>query len=67
MGFHPTNDKSEWPPGAKPDCVGYVFVKCKDCNATGRRDKTGKSITDGEVGEASAKVRGAIRGPRGSK
>ncbi len=65
MGFYPTPIKDEWPPGAKPDSVGCVFVKCKDCNGTRRRDKAGKAITDGEIGEATAKIRGAIRGTKG--
>lgn len=37
MGFFPTKDRSLWPPGAKPDEIGYVFVKCGDCDGTGRR------------------------------
>lgn len=48
MGFYPTQNKSEWPPDAVPDEIGFVFVKCKPCNGTGLRygpilgDKDGK-------------------------
>lgn len=36
-GCHPTKDQSLWPPGAKPDEIGYVFVKCRDCGGTGKK------------------------------
>lgn len=62
MGFYPSNDKSEWPPGAKPDEVGYVFVQCRDCDGTGRRDGGGKKLTPAEREAAVKKVRRAIDG-----
>ena len=36
-GFYPTKNKRKWPKGAKPDEIGYVFVKCEKCGATGKR------------------------------
>lgn len=36
MGCYPTKDKKEWPPGAVPDEIGYVFVNCRVCGGTGR-------------------------------
>lgn len=35
--IHPTKDRSLWPAGAKPDEIGYVFVKCRACGGTGRK------------------------------
>lgn len=37
VGFYPTQNKEEWPEGAVPDEIGYVFVKCKTCAGTGLR------------------------------
>jgi len=37
MGCFPSNKKEDWPPGAVPDEIGYVFVKCTACNGTGLR------------------------------
>ena len=42
-GFHPTKDQSLWPPGAKPDEIGYVFVKCRDCGGTGRKSNAAEA------------------------
>jgi hypothetical protein len=36
MGFFPSKKKKEWPPGAVPDEIGYVFVTCTDCGGTGK-------------------------------
>lgn len=59
MGFYPTRNKKEWPKGAKPDEIGYVFVRCKPCNGTGRRDKKGM-VPD--IGGDVKKLRKAIGG-----
>jgi hypothetical protein len=37
MGFFPTKDRRRWPPGAKPDVIGYAMVTCSACKGTGRR------------------------------
>lgn len=37
MGCFPSNKKKDWPPGAVPDEIGYIFVKCEDCGGTGLR------------------------------
>lgn len=36
-GIYPTNDKKKWPKGAKPDEIGYVFVKCEECGGSGKK------------------------------
>jgi hypothetical protein len=36
MGWYPTNDSAEWPAGAEPDEIGFVFVRCQACHGTGR-------------------------------
>lgn len=62
MGFYPTNDKSEWPQGAVPDSVGYVFVVCPDCAGTGRRDCEGKPVSPADIAKAVLRVGRAIGG-----
>lgn len=62
MGFYPTGDRSEWPPDAVPDDIGYVFVRCPDCGGTGRRDGTGRPFTQAEADDAAERVRRAIGG-----
>ncbi len=46
MGFYPTDDPTEWPPGTRPAGTpepdgtpddGWRFIKCPKCNGTGRR------------------------------
>jgi len=59
MGFYPTKNPKEWPEGAKPDEIGFVFVKCAPCNGTGRRD--GKGAT-ADIEGSVRKIRKAIGG-----
>ena len=37
IGWYTTKEKWEWPPNAEPDEIGYVFVKCRVYNGTGKR------------------------------
>ena len=62
MGFFPSNNKAEWPPGAKPDAIGYVFVTCHTCGGTGRRDGGGTKLTPAERAKAVKRIKRAIRG-----
>lgn len=59
MGFYPTKDRREWPKGAKPDEIGYVFVTCRECGGTGRRDKKGRKA---DIKKDAAKIRKALGG-----
>lgn len=59
MGFYPTKNKKEWPKGAKPDDIGYVFVRCRPCNGTGRRDKKGMVA---DIGGDVRKIKKVIGG-----
>jgi hypothetical protein len=43
MGCYPTKDRSKWPPGAKPDEIGYVFVVCEECEGT-RLNARGRAL-----------------------
>lgn len=59
LGFYPTKNKREWPKNAKPDDIGYVFVRCRPCNGTGRRDKKGQVA---DIGGDVRKIKKAISG-----
>jgi hypothetical protein len=59
MGFYPTKNKREWPKNAKPDDIGYVFVRCRACNGTGRRDKKGMVA---DIGGDVRRIKKAISG-----
>lgn len=62
MGFYPTTNKAEWPPDAKPDSGGYVFVVCHACDGTGRRDGKGEKLDAAGRKDAVKRIRRAIRG-----
>lgn len=59
MGFYPTTDTAEWPPGAVPDECGYVFVTCRACDGTGRANKHGSKP---DIASAVAGIKRAISG-----